>query len=360
MKFSLFVYMKNLLTVILSVTSFMASAQIQVTDSLIESFLKTKIIDISQKIYKAALDGEVTAFYTDSLSKKIFPAEISKFGNESILVLEDDLGPIDSTIIVPFDVEKDIAGVTMVYSASPGDDKYSKIEKLNYIGILHPYILYDIDLGTTSLFYCPLKDLEGLLDSNEMTFLLSVISQNKGLSLINYSSEMRHFVDPYDLPKKIQNHKIRGSINDNYIFYESKIDLSKNITFISKYNLGVLSIILNQLIETTARPFNDHEIFFSDNELTKKITKPLSNLVCSRNYESGWVIYSDVSTLDHWYTYSFYKLNNDIVIKLHLDRSECDEDDIQFFVSYNSIKALYPKHDRIVMEAFFNYLFEGR
>jgi len=77
--------MRLILATIITAFHLVVFAQIQITDSLIETFLIKKIDHINTKLFKAAIEQQVPIYANDSFSRTLTKPELlNKFSTENV------------------------------------------------------------------------------------------------------------------------------------------------------------------------------------------------------------------------------------------------------------------------------------
>ncbi len=363
MKFTLFVHMKKLLTLSLLIVSIGTNAQIQVTDSLIDSFLKTKITDISQKLYLAALNKKVNVYWNDSFNTPIPLNDLKTVGSyEYYIASEEDLA--DTTHVIPFEFTTDLRGFTTVYTSST-DVKHGTISyQLQGIGPMYTLIAGEgIELGLTQLFLAKRSSFKKALSKSEVSILSSIISQTSQFGDFRIVGEKYYEATPIEVATENAFRSIQSSKQMVY----HRTTFTENTIQLSQYNQHLNSLVMSRIASEQEPKYKVEKYLFQDLKLTKPYTNPgyelRTGLHTQYGDETGELKDTFIEVNNEFfekYEYSVHKVGGQFILDFTIEQYGYTYKNGHVYMSFDDVKALYPKHDRIVMEAFFNYLFEGR
>lgn len=358
--------MKLVFTTFFSLVFLSLSAQIQITDSLLESFFKKEIDDINLILFEAAVNQSVPVYANDSFSRTLSKHELlKKFSTESFYQITNRDDPndiIDTTIWEPLDPNKDLKGVRLSYTQSV-DIRNSEISyKVRGIGPRYRFIISGIDLGYTGLFYVEISDLNKILNDDDLLFLQAMLLQNSQLGDFRPYYVKEAYIDSLEVA--YDNAVYSTQANQQAVLRD--IDYRHKTPVISEYNRHVISVIMARIASGEIASHPPKNYLFKDIKLKKTYSTPereLRTIIKSSiiNPYEGIVDLVDTTilcspTFYKPFNYTVWQQGDDFIFNF-IYKHGSDQPDDPIFMSFNAIKSLLPEQDRIIWEAFLKDLF---
>lgn len=138
-------------------------------------YLHARQHDIMVKLYDLAINGNIKAYRTDSMSSFYNTSSIRKIGSTEFAIWvqpnpDDPTEGYDSVIQVPFSAGE-ISGVRLLLK-SRSDNKTQMTQKLRGLALLYTHAYAGIQYPSSTLFWINYKDLLANLSENELSFVL--------------------------------------------------------------------------------------------------------------------------------------------------------------------------------------------
>jgi hypothetical protein len=350
--------------VLVSLSSTYTFGQVAVTDGLIDSFLQNNINDINLKIYKAAIEQRIPAYTSDSFKGRLTPDEIQlHFGYEYVDQVTHSDYPndiIDTMVIVELNPQKDLKGLHVVYkqttNANNGQITYTPMGVGSGYTIKPTGIEIDMDF----LFLSKMSDLEPILTSNELSLVNAIISQNSQLGDFRVYQQRYYTIDSSNVAFQ----QALRSVQSKDDFIADNIDYRHKTKLLSGYNRHIASIIMSRIATNQEPKHRIDKTLFKDINLTKPYKHPASELagelITAVEDEYGDLKDTVVliwASFFEKYDYKVWKVADDYVFDFTIEQFGYTLDNGHIFMSFNSVKDLFPKQDRIVWDALLKDLF---
>lgn len=355
--------MKKLTTILLVFNSFVASAQIQITDSLFESFIKKEIANINFKLYYAAIEGKVTAYTNDSCKTIYSINELKEQGSYTFVAqVTDRYGDAKDTMyVVPFDPAKNFVGLRLTYEQDLDLNTQSIRHRVKGIGPLYMNMMGKVHVGTSHMFLIKTTDVNNILNQNELNILQAFTAQNSQFGDFRTLSE-RYYKDGDSSDLGHENAFRALTLKQQGIV--DWIDYSIKTPLLSAYNTSLFSVVLSHIAnkqDTFLKPVNT---LFKDIALSEPYINPKSELK-SEIYEEKNDEYGDTRYVGYVipygfgakYDYTISKDGDDFILDFTIPFVPMTQPDAHIFLSFNAVKSLFPEQDGIVWEVFLKDLF---
>ncbi|MFT5723633.1 MAG: hypothetical protein ACI9JN_000750 [Bacteroidia bacterium] len=354
--------MKLFLTSLLALIGLCASAQIHLTDSVIHTFLQKEINQINAKMYRAAIEGKVSAYINDSFATRSSKEElVEQFSYEYVTQVYDQYGdPIDSTYTVQLSPDKDFTGMKLTYEQEVDLNDFSIRYVIKGIGPNYMVRVGILQLGSTHLFILKMSEVETLLSDNELLFLKSVLAQNSLIGDFRLYTQRFYDMEPSDVPFE---YALR-SVQSETMGIPDVIDYSDKMKLLSPYNRHVPSIVMSRVASHQEKNHPANKILFKDINLTIPYDHPASELAGEliTAVEDEYGDLKDTVVLV-WapffekYDYVVWQSGDKYIFDFTIEQFGYAEDNGHIYMSFDTVKSLFPKQDQIVWEAFLKDLF---
>ncbi|MFT5513488.1 MAG: hypothetical protein ACI8SE_001896, partial [Bacteroidia bacterium] len=264
--------MKNLLTILLCFFSVLVSAQIQVTDSLIETFLKKEIQNINIKLYNAALNGQIKAYTNDSFTSVYGIAELEeRFTYEQVIQVEDRFGDVLDTTIIVKQQPSDLEGLTLIYGQNVNLGQYSFLVKVRGIGPIITARVGVIELGYVSLFIAKMDEVNQVLNAYEHSILKALLAQNSLIGDFRLDVQRLYWINR---PAVAYEYALRSVQNTDYRITTDRLEYVNKTPLLSEYNRHVTSVVMSRIASDQEPKYPVKEVLFKDVELSNPYTDP--------------------------------------------------------------------------------------
>lgn len=358
--------MRLILTTFVALITLGVSAQIQVTDSLIESFLKKEINNINLKLYNAAIEGKITAYKNHSFASEYSPSDlITRFGYEIYVSNFDidisELINADANVKwVALDPSKDFEGINIVYEPTFDLKTISAQHSLIGVAPRYPVIAGEgIHLGYSSMFFVKIPQVRSLLFQSEFLMLSAIVGQNSQFGDFRLFGERFFKQDSTDRPLE---YAIR-SVHSNDQGIHDRLDYSYKIPLLSSYGRQIPTIIMSRIANTWDSKSQGiiNKYLFKDINLHDAYVFPSYELKTALNIsqlENGSQFDTIYGFPPFYVEYDYLVLfkNGDYIFDYTFPTNN-NKPDAHIFMSFNAVKSLFPEQDRIVWEAFLKDLF---
>ncbi len=311
---------------------------------------------------------KIPVFANDSFSRTLTQKEIrAYFSYQKVVQISDGNYPddpynvIDSVINIEMNPEEDFKGFRISYkpqiNVADGQISYSPFG----IGPLYMLQTSGIQLGLNYLFLLKMSDLPSVLSPNDISFITAVIAQNSQFGDFRLFTSRYYSIDSSALPFELA----QRSIQVNTRFIPDNVDFKNKTKVMASFNRHVASVIMSRIATNQETNYPINECLFKDRNLGEPYIDPenelAGELITSLMDEYGTVVDTvllvGASFFDR-YDYVIWVKGRDFIFDFTIEQYGYSEDNGHIYMSFNTVKELFPKQDRIVWEAFLNDLFQ--
>lgn len=257
---------------------------------------------------------------------------------------------------------RDLKGLSFNFGIVRGNLTIS--HTLKSVGILVDFqTLSGILFSNEKVFCVKYKDLEEVLSTKELSFLIALAQQRSGLG--DFVPEHVYLEEGLNLDAKLA-----GMNFNRFTNRVSQNCLQRDIALLAKYNAETFHAIGMHIAES--EQINQSEFLFS----TKKLTKPYKNIEYQLMSEDTFTFEMDGLLMTYAGTFSFSHLqeavveateNDDFIISYQYETKEVNaffkpitlKTELKYiYISYNKVKQFIKPHDRYILEFIMNELID--